>query len=54
MSNLPQPATAVEMYLAAILKELQALGRAVGADPGEPREDGGEIELKEPAKTKKK
>jgi len=53
MPELPQPATAVEMYLAAILAELQAIRREIRFEPNHSAE-GGEIDLKEPKRLKTK
>ena len=54
MPELPQPATVVEMYLAAILAELQAIRREIRFEPNhsaESESDGGEVDLKEPKQT---
>ena len=47
MSELPNPATAVEMYLAAILAELQAIRASLAGAP-KPQEPGPEAVLQEP------
>lgn len=56
MTNLPQPVTVTEMYLAAILDELHLITLLVSKQtsnkqPGdELREPAGVVELKEPKK----
>lgn len=54
MPELPQPATAVEMYLAAILVELQGIRNDIRKGSNNSAETGdGEIDLKEPKQTAK-
>ena len=60
-TSLPSPATVEEMYLAAILAELQAIRNDIRGWPNNSVEqaitdvlDGGEIDLKEPKKPKAK
>ena len=52
MAELPQPVTVADMYLAAILAELQAIRREIRFEPDHSAEaDGGEVDLKEPKQT---
>ena len=60
MPELPQPVTVADMYLAAILAELQAIRNDIRTWPNNPVEQsitdalvGGEVDLKEPKQTAK-
>lgn len=53
MVELPQPVTVADMYLAAILVELQSIRREIRFEPNHSAE-GGEIDLKEPKRLKTK
>jgi len=50
---LPPPATVEEMYLAAILAELQGIRSNAQPVGDSSQDDGGEIDLKEPKQTTK-
>ena len=53
-TSLPPPATVVEIYLAAILAELQGIRREIRFEPDHSAEnDSGEVDLKEPKQTAK-
>lgn len=53
-TSLPPPATVEEMYLAAILAELQGIRNDIRNRANDSAEnDGGEIDLKEPKQTTK-
>lgn len=52
MVELPQPVTVADMYLAAILVELQSIRREIRFEPNHSAE-GGEVDLEEPKQTAK-
>ena len=53
-TSLPSPATVTEIYLAAILAELQAIRKNIRTEPDDSSQSNdGEIDLKEPKQTAK-